>query len=73
MKEDTELLLKKVDELIIKDFNSKEEAKHYAHNLNDELHNMEDLLMEEKRKLDDMIWKLRHSESKVFDYYLGIK
>lgn len=73
MKEDVEILLEKADNLIIKEFKTKEDAKHFAHNLSDEMKNMEEILMEEKRKIDDMIWELRHSESKVSDYYLGIK
>lgn len=73
MKNETKLLLKKGDEIETLNFNTKEEAKHYAHELEKEMREQEQKLMEEKRKLDDLIWELRHKESKVFDYYLNIK
>lgn len=66
-------LIEKVNSLQTKEFKTKEQAKHYAHELHELLQEEENRIMEEKRKLEDQLWELRHAESKAFDYYLNIK
>lgn len=71
-----EKLLKKADDISTYCFTKMidgEEARKYAEELSKELHKEEERLSEEKKKLDDTIWELRHKESKVFEYYLSIK
>lgn len=68
-----EKLLKQAREIEQIIFDDKEEARHYAYELSKKMQEEEAKLYEEKRKLDDAIWELRHKESKVFNYYLGIK
>lgn len=66
-------LIEKVNSLQTKQFETIEQARHYTHQLHELLQEEEERIMEEKRKLDDELWELRHAESKVFDYYLGIR
>ena len=68
-----ESLLQCANELVVKEFKSAKQAKHYAHELHEKMVEEENRLMEEQRKLQDIICKLRIEESKVFDYYLFIK
>ena len=73
MKNGVKELLKKAEGLIVKDFNSAEEARHYAHELYMEMEKKQAEIQEEKRKLEDLMIELRHAESGVFDYYLRVK
>ena len=65
-------LIKEASEIYSINFQNNKEAKHYAHELSQKMQEEETRLMEEKRKLDDMIWELRHKESQVFEYWLTI-
>lgn len=68
----TERLLEKANNIVVKDFKSLKEAKHYSHELSEELKKEQERLMEEKRKLDDKIWELNRAERKVYEYYLRV-
>jgi len=73
MENEIKKLLKKANEMVVIDFKSAKEAKSYAHKLYQELQEQEEKLMEEKRKLDDLIWELKDKGRDVFNYWLNIK
>ncbi len=76
MKNEAKRILKEVKDFetyCFMNIEDSKEAKHLAHELIQKIEEQETKLMEEKRKIDDLINDLRHADSKLYNYYLSIR